>query len=30
MTFEPGFDEGQEPTVDLESFRREGIRVRVA
>jgi pyruvate formate lyase activating enzyme len=30
MTFEPGFDEGQEPTVDLEPFRREGIRVRVA
>jgi pyruvate formate lyase activating enzyme len=30
MTFEPGFDEGREPNIDLEPFRREGIRVRVA
>lgn len=30
MTFLPGFDEDQAPTVDLDPFERAGIKVRVA
>jgi pyruvate formate lyase activating enzyme len=30
MTFLPGFDEDQAPTVDLDPFERAGIEVRVA